>query len=429
MQAIDSTTGGAAPGEEVPGGEVPGTAARDGASPDRLRNLAVVCAVFFVLAFVGHFGNVFWQLANLGDDGHAVPNDMSIFWAAAKIGLEGAPVEAFDLDRLRAARDIPDDLPARSYQMAWSYPPQFHALVLPLGLVSYPVAWLGFGLLGIAVFWLAMRRLVPDPSVVTVTCASPAVLMCVIQGQNSLIIGALLTGLLITLRAGRPASAGLLLGALTIKPQFGPLLPLALISAGAWRVIGWAALVSAVIVGLSLLWVGTDYWHAFIDGLTESGERMAAGWLPRELMISWYAFAVGAGAPHGTALTVQGLAMALLAGAVGWAWMRGRAPFALRAAVLAVAVPLFSPYVYYYDLVLPLIGVALVLSGGYIRRSPAGIALGVVAGLVWAAPTLGHFGIHAGVRFAFALLTAPVLTAFLALVLREIALARAHAAA
>ncbi len=174
--------------------------------------------------------------------------------------------------------------------------------------------------------------------------------------------------------------------------------------------------------------MGPDYWQAFIQGLSESGQRMATGWLPRELMIGWYAFAVASGAAHGSALAIQLGAMALLAAAVGWAWLGGHAPFALRGAALSVAVPLFSPYVYYYDLVLPLIGVGLMLAGGYLRRTLSGTALGITMAVVWAAPTLGHFGIHAGVDFAFALFTPPILTVFLVLVLRQIALARAHAA-
>lgn len=414
MQAIDSTT------------EPPVTGRHAPAGADPFRNVAVVCVVFFVLGFVAFFGYSLWQISQREVAGQSAPNDMSVFWAAAKIAVEGAPATAFDLDALNAARNLPPDLPAAAYRMAWSYPPQFHVLLLPLGLMPFPLAWIAWALVGIAAFWLAMRRLVPDRSIMMVTCASPAVLMCAIQGQNSLVVGALLAAMLVTLRAGQPATAGALLGALTIKPQFGPLLPLALLSAGAWRVIGWAALASAAIVGLTLLWTGPGYWLAFVEALSLAADRMAAGWLPRHLMISWYAFAQAAGASATVAMALQLGVMALLAAAVAWAWLGARAPFALRGAVLSVAVPLFSPYVYFYDLVLPLIGVALVLAGGYVRRSAQGVALGAVLGLVWAAPTLGHFGREAGEDYAFALITPPILSLFLALVLREIALARSH---
>lgn len=395
----------------------------------RLRNVARVCVAFFILGFVGYFGYALWQISQPEWEGWSSPNDMSVLWAAARLALEGTPLAAFDVGALNEARNIQPDLPPRAYQMAWSYPPQLHALILPLGLMPFALAWILWALLGIVAFWLAMRRLVPGPSIVTVVCASPAVLMCAIQGQTTLVVGALLAGFLASLREGRPVTAGALLGTLTIKPQFGPLLPVALAAAGAWRVIGWATAVAAVIVGLTLVWVGPGYWLAFLDGLGEAAERMAAGWLPRELMISWYAFAVAAGAADQTAMALQMAVMALLAGAVGWAWLGDSVPFELRAATLSVAVPLFSPYVYYYDLVLPLIGVALLLARGYVRGTARGIALGAAIGLVWAAPTLGHFAMKAGLDFGFAIVTPPILTAFLALVLREIASARSHAPA
>ncbi len=241
MQAIDSTTGRPPPKEATRGGAH--GAAQEGAhaGPDRLRNLAMVCAVFFVVGFVGVFGNTLVQFARHAAPGQSAPNDISIFWAAAKLALEGAPAAAFDLETLTAARNLPHDLPPVAYRMAWSYPPQFHALILPLGLMPFLAAWILLAVVGIAAFWIAMRRLIPDSRIVTVACASPAVLMCAIQGQTSLIVGALLAGFLVTLRAERPASAGLLLGALTIKPQFGPLLPLALLSAGAGGRPFWSA--------------------------------------------------------------------------------------------------------------------------------------------------------------------------------------------
>lgn len=421
MRAI-GTESGSRVGEHAPTQAAAAPEAPPGA---RLRNLARVCVVFFVLGLVAYFGYVLWQVSQPEWAGKTSPNDMSVLWAAARIALEGDPAAAFDVGRLNAARNLPPDLPEAAYRMAWSYPPQFHALVLPLGQMPFVLAWIVWGLAGITAFWVVMRRLVPDGNIVAVVSASPAVLMCAIQGQTSLVVGALLAGLLVSLRADRPATAGAMLGALTIKPQFGPLLPLALAAAGSWRALGWAVAATAAIVGLTLLWVGPGYWLAFAEALGQAAERMAAGWLPRELMISWYAFAVAAGAGQQAAMAVQLAVMALLAGAVGWAWAGGRAPFALRAALLSVAVPLFSPYVYFYDLVLPLIGVGLVLAGGHVRRSASGIAMGAVLALVWAAPTLGHFGLEAGIGSAFALVTPPILTAFLALMLLEIARGRA----
>jgi hypothetical protein len=55
------------------------------------------------------------------------------------------------------------------------------------------------------------------------------------------------------------------------------------------------------------------------------------------------------------------------------------------------------------------------------------VGAAMLAGL-WALPTLGHFGRELGVDQAFALITAPILTISLALLLRQIASTRHRSA-
>lgn len=392
--------------------------------PNRLRNLAAVSLVTFVIGFAGFFAYVTYQLNYTQAPGLSAPNDISVFWAAAKIGLAGPPADAFDQETLERARNLPDWVPEAGRRMAWSYPPQFHALILPLGLMSFNLAWVVFALAGILAFWAGLKRLAPGNAIPIIACASPAVLMCTIQGQSSLLVAALLAGFLTCLGSGRHLLAGVLLGCLTIKPQFGPLLPLALIACGAWRVIGSAVVTALVILLLTLAWAGTDYWVAFIEGIPKSVDRVEAGWLPVHLMINWYAFGIGAGLSASWAHSLQLVSALAAAAAVIWTWRQPRAPFVVKAAVLTLAIPLASPYAYFYDLVLPMIGVALMLT---ILRPRDYVGAAMLAGL-WALPTLGHFGRELGVDQAFALITAPILTISLALLLRQIASTRHRSA-
>ena len=387
-----------------------------GRAGNRLRNLAAVCLTAFAIGFVVHFAYITFQLSAPEYQDRSAPNDVSVFWAAAKMALEGSPVDAFDVEKLDQARNLPDWVPARARQMAWSYPPQFHALILPLGLMSFNLAWVLFAMLGVGAFWIGLRQLIPERTVTLIAVASPAVLMCSIQGQNSLLVAALLAGFLACLRDGKYVIAGVLLGLLTIKPQFGPLLPLVLIACGCWRAIGWGIATSVVIMVLTLAWVGPDYWSAFYHGLSESIDRVAQGWLPRELMITWYAFAIGVGFPHDWAYGLQLAVFAGLAILVTWVWRRPGVPFPVRAAVLTFAIPLASPYAYYYDLVLPMIGIALILNARLVR----GYAMGFTLALLWAVATMGHVVMKMGVDFAFAVLTAPVLTAALVMTVRTL---------
>ena len=207
--------------------------------------------------------------------------------------------------------------------------------------------------------------------------------------------------------------AGVILGLLTIKPQFGLLLPLVLIACGCWRVISWEIVTTVVIVILTLVWVGPEYWSTFYHGLAESSDRVAQGWLPRELMITWYAFAIGVGLSHEWGTGLQWAVLVGLALLLAWVWRRHGTPFPVKAAALTFAIPLASPYAYYYDLVIPMIGIALILNTGLVR----GYTIGISLALLWAVPTAGHLVMKMGVDFGFAVITAPILSAALITIL------------
>ena len=187
---------------------------------------------------------------------------------------------------------------------------------------------------------------------------------------------------------------------------------------GKW-IAFWAVTAGLVILVLTLAWVGAGYWGAFFEGLSATADRVEAGWLPRHLMINWYAFAIGADLPDGWAYGLQIAVTAVLAVAMIWVWRQPQAPFPVKAAALTLAIPLASPYVYFYDLVLPMIGVALMLT---VLRPRDYLGAAMLAAL-WALPTLGHLGRESGIGYAFALFSAPVLTVSLVLLLWRIATA------
>ena len=54
--------------------------------------------------------------------------DFYVFWAAAKLALQGLPLDAFDVDRIREIANV-----TQEGWMPWAYPPGFLLLVTPLG--------------------------------------------------------------------------------------------------------------------------------------------------------------------------------------------------------------------------------------------------------------------------------------------------------
>ena len=75
-----------------------------------------------------------------------------------------------------------------------------------------------------------MRRIVGDRTGIFVALGSPAVLWNVSAGQNGFLTAALIGGML-SLMQKQPLLAGVCLGLLSYKPQFGLLFPIALIAA------------------------------------------------------------------------------------------------------------------------------------------------------------------------------------------------------
>ena len=61
----------------------------------------------------------------------------------------------------------------------------------------------------------------------------------------------------------RPVLAGICLGLLSYKPQYGLLFPLVLIAASQWRVFFTAGVIAVLLAALSWFAFGTESWQAF----------------------------------------------------------------------------------------------------------------------------------------------------------------------
>jgi len=120
--------------------------------------------------------------------------------------------------------------------------------------------------------------------------AYPAVIINFGHGQNGLLTAGLFAGALATLDH-RPWIAGVLFGLLIYKPQFGLMIPLALLASGRWRTIVAAAATMALLVLTTLLVFGPEIWGAFVASskiarvaLIESGD---VGWYKVQSVLAW----------------------------------------------------------------------------------------------------------------------------------------------
>jgi hypothetical protein len=231
----------------------------------------------------------------------------------------------------------------------FTYPPDFLLFCGWLHLLGYNAArdvWL---LAGLSVFTLAGRALFPGrPLPVLALLASPAALLCIVEGQSSFFMGALLLGGLAALPR-RPVLAGVLFGLLTLKPQLGLLLPVLLLTRGEWRAIAAAILTAGFLVALSCLVLPPALWHLWSSSLPQIQRDYFSGGTNLNIMITPAANLSYLGAPPRFAMGAQAMCT-LAAAALTWHTAKYR-PYEIAIAVLLAASFLAQPHAYAYDLV------------------------------------------------------------------------------
>ncbi len=196
--------------------------------------------------------------------------------------------------------------------------------------------------------------------------AFPAVLINIGHGQNGFLTAALLGGALVLLDR-RPLVAGILLGLLVYKPQYGLLLPLALGVSGRWKCFAAAAATVVLLTLATTLTFGASVWGAFLESThftrTVVLEQGNTGWYKIQSVFAW---ARMWGAPIPLAYALQGVTIVAVGAALAWLW-RGAAPYPLQAAALCLATILATPYSFDYDMMVLAPAIAFVAVDGIMR--------------------------------------------------------------
>lgn len=325
----------------------------DWLTAERARAYSLILLVISAIAAAG------WIALSDGlidRNGKPIGTDFSNVYAAGRLTWEGRPSDAYQAALQHAAEKAAfDDREVPFY--GWHYPPFF--FVIAFLVAALPYAWgLALWLLtGLAGYLAVLRAILPRPETLLIGAAFPAVFINIGHGQNGFLTAALFGGALLLLDR-RPWIAGLLIGLLAYKPQFGVLIPIALLAGGRWNCIAAAVATIAVLVAVSFATLGSGVWHAFADSTTFTQtivlEQGNTGW---EKIQSAFSAARNWGADVRTAYTIQIALGLVLAASLAWLW-RSAAAFDLKAAALASATLLATPYVLDYDLVVLAIAIA-----------------------------------------------------------------------
>ena len=299
--------------------------------------------------------------------GRPLGTDFANVWTAGRLVLEGRPETAFDPDLHRPYEQSLLGMGEELFY-GWHYPPMFLAVAALLALLPYKLAllaWLGatFALYVAAIRTILAGARLETSMVVLAAAAYPAVFANITHGHNGCLSAALFGGGLAVLKS-RPLLAGVLLGLLAYKPQYGVLIPFALAVGGHWRVIGAAAATVLGTVLISIDLFGIDSWLAFIEhsGYTRQTilENGAAGWFKLQGVFPAVRMLGGGVA---LAYTAQAIVIEASIVFVIWLW-RSEAPAPLKSAGLILATMLATPYAFNYDTVMLGAAIAFIAADG-----------------------------------------------------------------
>ncbi len=344
--------------------------------------LAVVNAAFFPAAYFAH-----WWIFDAR--GLGIPTDFINVWSAGKLVLDGHPALAYDWG---VQKQLQVAVLGQSYDgnFAWHYPPPFLFVAAFLAQFPYAVAFIGWAAVSFVPYLFVMRAIVGRSCGWLIAAAFPVVLTNTLVGQNGFLTASLIGGMLYLLPT-RPILAGVCLGLLSYKPQYGLLFPLVLIAASQWTVFFTAAVVATTLAVASWLAFGTESWQAFFHWMPMFSQAfLTEGRAPWGKMQSIFALVRYLGGSEPLGWIFQSIMTATVALVLVLLW-RSRVRYALKAAALATGTLLVTPYLFLYDVMVLAIAVAFLvrigLADGFRRYELP--ALGVVAGLLMFYPLIG----------------------------------------
>ncbi len=309
--------------------------------------------------------------------------DFMVYYGAARAVIEGHLPLLFDGDRfthylnVRFARLLRGELPFHP----WVYPPYFLLLLVPFALLPFGLACFLFLALSFAALAASLGTVYRGGRLAVASAAlllAPAASITAVTGQNAFLTAALLLGGA-SVAATRPLVAGALFGALTYKPQFFLMVPVALVATRNWRALAATCAAALVLALASLVAFGLAPWQAWAHDLLAPSAPFHDEWRQWSVLFGddVFASAVLLGASDAVAKAAQAVAALVAAGAVYRAW-RGALSRELQLAVLLAASCLAAPHLQGYDMVLLAAAAALFLIAALdlgVKNGDAALAL------------------------------------------------------
>jgi len=325
---------------------------------ERLLGYGVILLVFELLVFL---------FLVAGVNGWVVPlrtplsTDFVSFYAAGHVADLGDAANAY-FQPAHYAAEQQAIAPGIAY-VYFYYPPVFILLCALLARLPYLAAFLVFEGTSLAAWVAVLARILingerADPmatpsrlrALVIPLLAFPATFINFGVGQNGFLTAALFGGASLLIDDA-PVLAGALFGALCYKPQFGLLIPVALLAGRRWRGFAAAGFTGAALIGLTLLLYGWHTWRDFLLAITASHATYESGKVDFAAFVSTFGALRLVGASRAIAYGGQAAASLAAVVLVAWVWWKNLS-LPIRAATLAAATLVAVPLTLFYDLML-----------------------------------------------------------------------------
>ena len=325
--------------------------------------LPIACLVLCMinLALLQNGFTAHWWIFD--ENGLGIPTDFVNVWSAGRLVLDGHPALAYDWD---IQKEVQVAVLGQSYpgNFAWHYPPPFLFVAAVLAHFPYGVAFAGWAAVSFVPYLAVMRAIVGRSFGLLLAAAFPVVFTNTLVGQNGFLTASLIGGTLV-LMPRWPTLAGICLGLLSYKPQYGLLFPLVLIAASQWRVFFTAGIVAALLAAVSWLAFGTESWQAFVHWLPMFNQAfLVEGRAPWGKLQSIFGLTRYFGGPEIFAWTLQWIMTVTVAVLLALVWRSRAVRYELKAAALATSALLVTPYLFLYDEMVLAIAVAFLIRVG-----------------------------------------------------------------
>jgi alpha-1,2-mannosyltransferase len=299
--------------------------------------------------------------------------DFVHFYTLGRIALTGRAPALYDM---AAQHQLQVRLVPASARDAFLpvYPPQTALLFAPFALFSYVVAalmWAGttaiaYGLL-VRSAWSPARKVFPDSAFVGIAAAGfPPFWYLILHGQTTtmplLAFGLGWKGL----ERNRKFLAGLSLGLLAIKPQFGLVLAVVVLVCGEWSLLAGLAVSIALQIGVVAAFISPAVLVEYGETLRHFAS-LAPLLEPRPYQLHSIRAITNLLPGSWLGLSVWALLSAVVIVRTVRVW-RSRAPVAVRTGVLVVGSVLVNPHLTVYDATV--LALAFLWLGAWVQSSP-----------------------------------------------------------